>query len=369
MKINKYKKICLMIFISIFLFLTLIMQNNKSYAEYGELFSKFLVMNGGSLANGKTTASIQYDKTYEIPYSLSFTALENFVNEKCKENGTITGSKVIEVFEEYSTMLKDEGDEKAKSEKEVKEYEALFQIMGAVKDALKGKNENESVSDALKKAGIKSEAYNSDGTIDNEQSSNTFLTKEELLNYNYDKLKGIFLNTDNYYDNGKKIKGLDDNSNLSESDKEEIKKKWAETYYKEEREDSIPNIDEYLKKQLDEIKATIYYRNLSVSTSGSTSGLDDMVSDSEAFINVADENRIETTSLQKFTQNIYNILLTIGIVVAVLAGAIIGIRYMLGSVEDKAEVKGMLIPYIAGCVIVFGAFAIWKIVVTILQRI
>ena len=117
------------------------------------------------------------------------------------------------------------------------------------------------------------------------------------------------------------------------------------------------------------VSATEYYKNLSVTTSGSTNGLNDMISDGEAFINVADENRIETTSLQKFTQNIYNILLTIGIVVAVLAGAIIGIRYMLGSVEDKADIKGMLIPYIAGCVIVFGSFAIWKIVVTILQRI
>ena len=247
-------------------------------------------------------------------------------------------------------------------------YQSLGEIIGIIRDAIVD-NINKPIKDVLTEKGIKSEAYNSDGTIDNGQSSNPFLTKEELLNYNYDDLKLLFLNTDNYYDNGKKIKGLDDNSNLSESDKEEIKKKWAETYYKEEREDSIPNIYEYLKKQLDEIKATIYYRNLSVSTSGSTSGLDDMVSDSEAFINVADENRIETTSLQKFTQNIYNILLTIGIVVAVLAGAIIGIRYMLGSVEDKADIKGMLIPYIAGCVIVFGSFAIWKIVVTILQRI
>lgn len=77
-----------MIFISIFLFLTLIMQNNKSYAEYGELFSKFLVMNGGSLANGKTMATKGNggnngeNITKEIPYALNLTAIENFVNEK-----------------------------------------------------------------------------------------------------------------------------------------------------------------------------------------------------------------------------------------------------------------------------------------------
>ena len=73
--------------------------------------------------------------------------------------------------------------------------------------------------------------------------------------------------------------------------------------------------------------------------------------------------------LNAFSRNIYNILLTIGIVVAVLTGAIIGIKYMLGSVEEKADIKGLLIPYIAGCVIIFGSFAIWKLIVTLLQGI
>ena len=40
---------------------------------------------------------------------------------------------------------------------------------------------------------------------------------------------------------------------------------------------------------------------------------------------------------------------------------------MAGSVEEKANIKNSLIAYIAGCVVVFGAFTIWKIVVTILQ--
>ena len=39
----------------------------------------------------------------------------------------------------------------------------------------------------------------------------------------------------------------------------------------------------------------------------------------------------------------------------------------MGSIEEKAEIKTMLIPYIIGCVVVFGAFTIWKIVVDILQ--
>ena len=39
------------------------------------------------------------------------------------------------------------------------------------------------------------------------------------------------------------------------------------------------------------------------------------------------------------------------------------------AASKKAEVKKSLIPYVAGCVVVFGAFTIWKIIVTILQSI
>ena len=41
---------------------------------------------------------------------------------------------------------------------------------------------------------------------------------------------------------------------------------------------------------------------------------------------------------------------------------------MIASAEDKAEIKEALVPYILGCVLIFGAFAIWKIVITILNN-
>lgn len=39
-------------------------------------------------------------------------------------------------------------------------------------------------------------------------------------------------------------------------------------------------------------------------------------------------------------------------VVAVIALMIIGIKYMIGSVEERAEYKKTLIPYVIGCVLV-----------------
>ena len=50
-------------------------------------------------------------------------------------------------------------------------------------------------------------------------------------------------------------------------------------------------------------------------------------------------------------------------------GTIIGIQFMIASAEDKAKVKEALVPYIIGCVVIFGAFTIWSIVVNIGQDI
>ena len=101
------------------------------------------------------------------------------------------------------------------------------------------------------------------------------------------------------------------------------------------------------------------------STAGS---LDDMIGDADKFIDSADDAAISTLSLQDFSKTFYNIFLTIGIIVAALVGSILGIKFMIGGAEEKAHIKELLVPYIVGCIVIFGAFAIWKIVVTILSN-
>ncbi len=73
-------------------------------------------------------------------------------------------------------------------------------------------------------------------------------------------------------------------------------------------------------------------------------------------------------SLKKVSDIVYNISLILGIVVAVIIGLIIGIKLMIGSASEKAETKQLIPPYVVGCVIVFGAFAIWKIVVELFNQ-
>lgn len=69
---------------------------------------------------------------------------------------------------------------------------------------------------------------------------------------------------------------------------------------------------------------------------------------------------IDQTQMQESIDTIYTVLLYIGIALSVIIGAILGIKFMLGTVEEQAKVKETLIPYALGCIVVFGAFGIWK---------
>lgn len=97
--------------------------------------------------------------------------------------------------------------------------------------------------------------------------------------------------------------------------------------------------------------------------------LDTIIDSADSFINSGEDNKVSEDSLQNLSDSIYSILLIVGVIVAVIVGAILGIRFMTGSVEQQADVKKLLVPYIAGCVVVFGAFGIWKIAVTIIASI
>ena len=56
-------------------------------------------------------------------------------------------------------------------------------------------------------------------------------------------------------------------------------------------------------------------------------------------------------------------------VFAILMLAILGIKYMLGSIEEKAEYKKDLIPYFIGAGLLFGITTIVKILQIFGERI
>lgn len=70
----------------------------------------------------------------------------------------------------------------------------------------------------------------------------------------------------------------------------------------------------------------------------------------------------DTTKVTTIGGKIINIIQVVGIVVAIAVVLIIGIKYMTGSVEQKAEYKKVMIPYIIGAVLLVAGTSIIKVI-------
>ena len=71
---------------------------------------------------------------------------------------------------------------------------------------------------------------------------------------------------------------------------------------------------------------------------------------------------------QELVNTIIGWLTGIGMAVSVIVLLVLGIKYMMGSAEEKAEYKKTMIPYLVGAVLVFGASAIAQVVYSIAKQ-
>ena len=74
----------------------------------------------------------------------------------------------------------------------------------------------------------------------------------------------------------------------------------------------------------------------------------------------ADESN--TGKITSLGSQIIGIVTTIGSVVAVLVLVVLGVKYMMGSAEEKAEYKKTLMPYLVGAALIFAASALAQVV-------
>ena len=107
-----------------------------------------------------------------------------------------------------------------------------------------------------------------------------------------------------------------------------------------------------------------------ITTTTYANSLSEIIQKGDEFVKGGGDDDVTTLdekSLKDMSTLIYNTLLIIGVVVAVIIGTIIAIQFMTGGISEKAKVKETLIAYVAGCVVVFGGFIIWKLVVDVLS--
>ena len=68
-------------------------------------------------------------------------------------------------------------------------------------------------------------------------------------------------------------------------------------------------------------------------------------------------NSVNTGAIDKAGKQIVDVIRSVGIIVSIVILMVIGIKYMMGSSEEKASYKKTMMPYIIGAVLLFGASA------------
>ena len=99
--------------------------------------------------------------------------------------------------------------------------------------------------------------------------------------------------------------------------------------------------------------------------------LGDSISSGKSFLQSASGtmSKDQEKSLKDTSNSIYNTLLMISFVVVAIVGIILGIKFMMAGVEEKADVKKSLIIFLIGTGVAYGDFAIWKVLITFLNKV
>ena len=66
----------------------------------------------------------------------------------------------------------------------------------------------------------------------------------------------------------------------------------------------------------------------------------------------------DQNDIQNLGKRIVGVIQIAGVVIAVVVILVIGIKYVIGSAEEKAEYKKTMIPYIVGAILIFAGATI-----------
>ena len=76
-----------------------------------------------------------------------------------------------------------------------------------------------------------------------------------------------------------------------------------------------------------------------------------------------------TSNITKLGNQLITIISTLGSVAAVIVLIVLGLKYMMGSAEEKAEYKKTLMPYVIGAALVFAASTIAGVLYSFLSNV
>ena len=75
-----------------------------------------------------------------------------------------------------------------------------------------------------------------------------------------------------------------------------------------------------------------------------------------------------SSEITNLGQKIIGAIQVIGIVIAVVVLLVLGIKYMVGSAEEKAEYKKTMMPYVVGALLIFAASTIVNVLYNVIEN-
>ncbi len=76
---------------------------------------------------------------------------------------------------------------------------------------------------------------------------------------------------------------------------------------------------------------------------------------------------ISSGTFVDMVNNIIHIIQIIGSIISVMVLIILGIKYMIGSIDERAEYKRTMMPYLVGAVLFFGIVNVVAIISNLAQ--
>lgn len=100
--------------------------------------------------------------------------------------------------------------------------------------------------------------------------------------------------------------------------------------------------------------------------------LSNAITDGQGFLENGKSSPLEKVinyqNLYNVINYLYNIAMLIVIIVAIIIGIVLGNRIVLGSIDERADAKHLMVPYLAIVATAAFAFSLWKILLQIIHN-
>ena len=87
----------------------------------------------------------------------------------------------------------------------------------------------------------------------------------------------------------------------------------------------------------------------------------------EMITSLSNPTYADTEEIVDIGEKIVGIIQIIGTVVAVVIMVILGIKYITSSIEEKADIKKAMIPYVIGAILIFSTTSIVRVVYSLVK--